>query len=394
MMQMMDDDAADRKKSGGGAEAKAGLKRLLKSGIPGIEKMFTPPGGAGPGGKKGGKGFHKMNDGSKQKFMKAIFGEDGTSIDTSTAAALLAATCSGGDPEIGERIAQLLVPEMGEKVDPMMMAALMSACSMINAGASTEEVLKIMQAELKNSGMSEEEILRKTQLLMKSFGREESSSMAEFSLVSNQKNSALKQNETSPKDFATVVMVMKAIAFCGSTPENFAKVMMIENQLAKRGAQSRHIADALKKLAGFDKRTEAVDKVKKVIVEEKLKKDDVFMNVRMVSALENENEPTWKEVKTMKEILGGCSPNSPEGIELNLARATKSGGIKTDDLRAALTAQKTMAALGVNPVQMAQIMNIQKVIADNGVPAVEIARVLQDGTVPPEPLQELCKLAE
>ena len=27
-----------------------------------------------------------MNDGSKQKFMKAIFGEDGTSIDTSTAA--------------------------------------------------------------------------------------------------------------------------------------------------------------------------------------------------------------------------------------------------------------------------------------------------------------------
>ena len=143
MMQMMDDDAADRKKSGGGTEAKAGLKRLLKSGIPGIEKMFTPPGGGGgPGGKKGGgKGFHKMNDGSKQKFMKAIFGEDGTSIDTSTAAALLAATCSGGDPEIGERIAQLLVPEMGEKVDPSMMAALMSACSMINAGASTEEVL-------------------------------------------------------------------------------------------------------------------------------------------------------------------------------------------------------------------------------------------------------------
>lgn len=36
-----------------------------------------------------------MTDGSKQKFMKAIFGEDGTSIDAGTAAALLAATCSG-----------------------------------------------------------------------------------------------------------------------------------------------------------------------------------------------------------------------------------------------------------------------------------------------------------
>ena len=66
---------------------------------------------------------------------------------------------------------------------------------------------------------------------------------------------------------------MKAIAFCGSTPENFAKVMMIQNQLSKRGAQSRHIADALKKLAGFDKRTEAVDKVKKVVVEEKVYTD-------------------------------------------------------------------------------------------------------------------------
>ena len=69
--------ATDRKKNkgkGAGGEAKDGLKRLLKSGIPGIEKMFTPPGGGGggPGKKGGGKGFHKMNDGSKQKFMKAM----------------------------------------------------------------------------------------------------------------------------------------------------------------------------------------------------------------------------------------------------------------------------------------------------------------------------------
>ena len=67
-----------------------------------------------------------------------------------------------------------------------------------------------------------------------------------------------------------VVMVQKAIAFCGSTPENFAKVMMIENQLSKRGAQSRHIADALKKLAGFDKRAEIVEKLKNTVVEEKV----------------------------------------------------------------------------------------------------------------------------
>jgi hypothetical protein len=46
----------------------------------------------------------------------------------------------------------------------------------------------------------------------------------------------------------------------------------------------------------------------------------VFNNVRMAQALDNENEPSWKEVRMMKEILGGCSPNSPEAIELNLTR--------------------------------------------------------------------------
>jgi hypothetical protein len=48
--------------------------------------------------------------------MKAIFGEDGTSIDSGTAAALLAATCSGGDPEIADNIAQILLPELSDKV--------------------------------------------------------------------------------------------------------------------------------------------------------------------------------------------------------------------------------------------------------------------------------------
>ena len=52
----------------------------------------------------------------------------------------LAATCSGGNPDVGNRLAELLVPDMGDKVDPAMMAALMSACSLINAGAGTEEV--------------------------------------------------------------------------------------------------------------------------------------------------------------------------------------------------------------------------------------------------------------
>ncbi len=41
---------------------------------------------------------------------------------------------------MGNNIAELLVPEMGETVDQSMLAALMSSSSMISAGASTEDV--------------------------------------------------------------------------------------------------------------------------------------------------------------------------------------------------------------------------------------------------------------
>ena len=157
-------------------------------------------------------------------------------------------------------------------------------------------------------------------------------------------------------------MVQKAIAACGATPENFAKVMMIENQLYKRGAACRDIANALIQLGDFESKKEVTHgSIIKALKEEKLKKEDVFMNVRMAQALDNENEPSWKEVKGMKDILQGCSPNSPEAISLNLARATKTAGLNKHDISACLTAQKVMAALGTDPKIMAQIINIEKV---------------------------------
>ena len=70
-----------------------------------------------------------------------------------------------------------------------------------------------MKAELRNSGMSEEEILKKTCVLMKAFNREDpGASMAEYNLASKQKNLALKNNGTSPKDF-TLVSIALGLAF-------------------------------------------------------------------------------------------------------------------------------------------------------------------------------------
>ena len=82
---------------------------------------------------------------------------------------------------------------------------------------------------------------------------------------------------------------------------------------------------------------------------------------RLVGGNMNENDTNWKEVKAMKDILQGCSPNSPEAIGLNLARATKTGGLNKHDIAACLTAQKVMAVLGVDPKVLAQVTNIEKV---------------------------------
>ena len=61
--------------------------------------------------------------------------------------------------------------------------------------------------------------------------------------------------------------------------------------------------------------------------------------------------------------------------------------MKNTDIAAVLVAQKVMAALQVDPKTLAQVVNIMKTIADNGVPAVEIARVLSDGLMPKEMIE-------
>jgi hypothetical protein len=51
-----------------------------------------------------------------------------------------------------------------------------------------------------------------------------------------------------------------------------------------------------------------------------------------------------------------------------------------------------MAAMNVDPKVLSKIINVEKVIAENGVPAVEIARVLADGGLPKELSDQLASL--
>ena len=64
-----------------------------------------------------------------------------------------------------------------------------------------------------------------------------------------------------------------------------------------------------------------------------------------------------------------------------------------NDIAAVLVGQKVMAALQADPKVVAQVLNIMKTVADNGVPAVEIARVMTDGMMPGEMTEFLAKTA-
>merc|ERR550539_1705920 len=272
-----------------------------------------------------------------------------------------------------------------------MMAALMAACSVIQTGANTEEVLNIMKLELAASGLSEEEILEKAKLLMRAFSKEEAGSTAEFMLVSKQTDGALVQAGLPPKDFTSIVLAQKALAACGTSSENVAKILMIFSVLGKKGANPQHVAGSMKNLGVMtdEAKADCKEKILKSWGNGKFGKPDVQGTVRMHQALDNENEPGWAEVKNLKDIIGGVSPTSPEAIELNLARAVKAGGFKKDDIGRALIALKAVAALGIDAVKLSKIIFLEKTICESGVPASEVARVLNDGLMPPEAIKGL-----
>ena len=126
MFKMLESMLSSAAGSGQGHEA---LKKLLKSGIPGLEGFL----------KSGADGFSKMSDEDKKRFLAAVTGNGGK-IDGKAAAALIAAAASGGDPEIANKIIEKMMSGLGDEIDPSMMAALMATTALVARGASNEEV--------------------------------------------------------------------------------------------------------------------------------------------------------------------------------------------------------------------------------------------------------------
>ena len=92
-------------------------------------------------------------------------------------------------------------------------------------------------------------------------------------------------------------------------------------------------------------------------------------------------------------ILGGASTSSAEAIGLNLQRALKIAGLTKHDMANMMQAQKAIAALEPDPKMMANLLLTERAISANGVPAVEIARVLGDGVMSKDLFQKLSENA-
>merc|ERR1719477_574332 len=166
---------------------------------------------------------------------------------------------------------------------------------------------------------------------------------------------------------------------------------MVFSVLGKKGANPAHVASSMKNLGAMsdEAKADCKEKILKSWGNNKFGKSDVQGTVRMHQALDNENEPGWAEVKNLKDIVGGVPPTSPEAIELNLARAIKAGGLKKDDIGRALIALKAVTVLGIDLVKLSKIIFLEKTICESGVPASEVARVLNDGLMPAEAISAL-----
>lgn len=111
------------------------LNKLLKSGIPGMEGLFSNDGKGDNFASK----FVKMSDEDKKRFLAALTGSDGM-VNSKAAAILIAAAASGGDPEIANKIVERMMTGLGDEIDPAMMAAMMAVTALASQGASNEEV--------------------------------------------------------------------------------------------------------------------------------------------------------------------------------------------------------------------------------------------------------------
>ena len=111
------------------------LKKLMESGIPGMENLFKSDGSGDNFASK----FVRMSDDDKRRFLAAVTGSDGK-VNSKAAAILIAAAASGGDPEVANKIVEKMMTGLGDEIDPAMMAALMATTAMASQGASNEEV--------------------------------------------------------------------------------------------------------------------------------------------------------------------------------------------------------------------------------------------------------------
>merc|ERR1711892_294138 len=332
------------------------LSKLLKSGIPGLENLFST----------GGLG--KMTDQDKKRFIEAVTGAGGK-IDSKAAAALIAAAASGGDPEIANKIIEKMMSGLGDEIDPAMMSALMATTALVAAGASNQEILDAMQRELAASGLSPDEILAKTLLLQKAMAGDNSPAFINKTL-----KNALNVANLNQEDLAKALYIEKAMAASGASPEDIAKVLLIQSALKAKGVPSDVIAAALNKiLKNTGSQKEILEAVSNSFKNDDISIEEINKVLAMNKALDGGK---IRGLKDLQQILEASNADSIDGIEETLQKIFDSGVLSPESFSQSIVFQKAMSSSGVDPESIAKAMLLQKSMAESGMAIHEVANAM------------------
>ncbi|XP_040565348.2 uncharacterized protein [Lepeophtheirus salmonis] len=350
---------------GSSGEGNDALSKLLKSGIPGLENLFS------------GKDFkfEKMSDEDKKRFLDAVTGAEGK-INSKAAAALIAAAASGGDPEIANKIIEKMMSGLGDEIDPAMMAALMATTALVAQGATNEEILHAMQRELSNTGLTSDEILAKTMVLQRAMAGDNSPAFINKTL-----KNALYVSNISTKDLAKTLLAEKVIYQSGGTPEDIAKCMLIQSLLSKLGLSNDLIINAMKALVRKDTSASAFEPRGKPspissLGDEGITQNDVLSVVKLLKALEQRKVRGMKDIISLIEEVGDNVKTETDVINL-LEKLVLSGLVKLPDINRTLSIEQKFSSSGVSNVKdLSRSLLLQKIMSENGMTEYEISSAM------------------
>jgi alkylhydroperoxidase/carboxymuconolactone decarboxylase family protein YurZ len=169
--------------------------------------------------------------------------------------------------------------------------------------------------------------------------------------------------------------IQKALCSPGTNADDVSKVMLIQAALARNGASSDAIANAINSiLSGHQTDLESVSKAIRgaLDVDGVVLQDDVTGAAAMAKIIQSGKARGLRDV--LDRIEKGVA--SDEDVLAILKDALASGAVDVKALAKAAAIEKLLARCGVKPETVAMAMQLQKSLLESGMPVHEIANAM------------------